>query len=733
MVISLFAGTVRRYLFAILWIILFLFNLVACGGGNSKKPTNTITSLTPEPVSTETSDITGALKIGIKQEGLYEITSTDINELMPGWVNVNSSHLLLTLRGQVQPVWISTLGNDYSILFYGSPGISRYIDENVYMLAVGDGGDQLLMQEKQLPVANTSTQESFLAQINIEENEVYAPQVTDGDHFFWPSLAGGKSQDFEVDLPRLVSGGGRLRVMVWGSTESPQPYDHHLVISLNKQEVVNERWDGAGRRILEAEIPAGLLNDGKNIVSLVVPGDTGAAAEINYVDWIELDYPRLAEAEDDFLAFDITADNSDSPLHLWGFSGHVVVFDVTVPTETVRMAGNTGENNLIFQGEAGHRYLAVGPQGLARPVFIAPAVLSPDLRAPDAGADYVVIGSQDLLQPLLPLLEWRATQGLKVISISLDAVYDQFNDGMPEPEAIRALMTYAASLWHPYPRYLLLVGDASYDPRGYISTPEVNRLPVFFVQTNFGGETASDALFGDVNGDQRIDLAVGRIPAQYADQVRIIVEKTLLYEQSSTVEDWRTKVLAIADGQETGFKDDAQKFLEGVTAPYQGRLYAPEAGVRDAPEKIKSYFDEGYGLIAYFGHGSINMWGKDRIFMAEDVSSLSNPARLPVVINMTCLTGFFIHAKVSSLMETLLFYDQGGAVAMLAPTSLTLPSSQSYLSQAFIDTMMQNPTATVGEVFLLAQGKVPAGDADVQEVLLTFMLFGDPALRFGTR
>ena len=117
--------------------------------------------------------------------------------------------------------------------------------------------------------------------------------------------------------------------------------------------------------------------------------------------------------------------------------------------------------------------------------------------------------------------------------------------------------------------------------------------------------------------------------------------------------------------------------------------------------------------------------------MTEDVKSLSNSSHLPVVINMTCLTGLFIHPKVASLVETLLFYDQGGAVAMLAPTSLTLPSSQSYLSQALVEGMMQNPTATLGEVFLQAQRKVPAGDAGALEVLLTFLLFGDPALRFG--
>jgi hypothetical protein len=724
------AGATRRFLFIISSIFMIFFDLVACGGGNRDNPTNTVVGSTPEIASTYAPVVTGALKIGIDEERLYEITSAEIMRLMPGWANVDPTHLQLTLRGQVQPVWLSNQGKDFSLIFYGFPSNSRYSDENIYVLA---GGDPLIMEDKQFQKTNSPALESFLTKKHIEENKVYAPQAIGGDHLFWLSVPGRKTQDFEVDLQKIANGVGLIRVSIWGSTESPVEYDHHIVISLNGERLTDEKWDGAGTHIVESDVADGVLQDGKNIISLEVPGDTGAVAEINFVDWIEIDYPRRAEAENDFLAFDIPSQMAGSPLRLLGFNGPILVVDVTTPTETLRFTESTGDNDLLFLGEVGHRYVAAGAKGLAKPAYLEPMVFSPDLRAPDLGADYVVVGPQDLLRPLSPLLERRVSQGLKVISIPLDAVYDQFNNGMPDPEAIRELMMYAAKSWQPIPRYLLLVGDATYDPRGYISPPEANRLPVFFVQTEFGGETASDTLFGDLNDDQLPDIAIGRIPAQNAGQVQIIVEKTLAYEQSSTGEDWHTRVLAIADGQEAIFKNDAQTFLNELTTPYRGTLYAPEAGVKDAPEKIKTYFDEGYGLIAYFGHGSINMWGKDRIFMADDVGRLSNSERLPVVINMTCLTGLFIHPKVTSLMETLLFYDQGGAVAMLAPTSLTLPGNQSYLSQALISIMMQNSSATLGEVFLQAQGKIPVGVAGAREVLLTFLLFGDPALKFGIK
>ena len=104
-------------------------------------------------------------------------------------------------------------------------------------------------------------------------------------------------------------------------------------------------------------------------------------------------------------------------------------------------------------------------------------------------------------------------------------------------------------------------------------------------------------------------------------------------------------------------------------------------------------------------------------------------AELPLVINMTCLTGLFTHPKVQSLTETLLWKPDGGAVAVLAPTSLTLSTDQGFLSQALADALLKDRSARLGDVFLQAQRSIPNTDAGSQDVLQTFLLFGDPALR----
>jgi hypothetical protein len=188
-------------------------------------------------------------------------------------------------------------------------------------------------------------------------------------------------------------------------------------------------------------------------------------------------------------------------------------------------------------------------------------------------------------------------------------------------------------------------------------------------------------------------------------------------------------VVAIADGQEPSFRSEARAFLDSLSPRYRVELYAPEAGVSGANQEIGRYFEEPGLLLAYFGHGSVSMLGKDKLFTTEDVGGLSKNARPPVVINMTCLIGFFIHPKVESLSEALLWKPDGGAVALLAPSSLTLPSDQSFLSQALVEVILTNPDTRLGDIHLQARRQVPADNTGALDVMHTFMLFGDPALR----
>ncbi len=489
-----------------------------------------------------------------------------------------------------------------------------------------------------------------------EQNKIYAPQAA-GDTWFWERMTAPATRTYTLTLSAVADGPAVLRLETWSSTGSAGENDHHVRVSVNGRDAGEATWDGSVRRLVEVALPAGVLVEGENLVRVSLPGDTGVLADTVYVDWVEVAFARRFVAQNDRLLFD----SPGGQHQLIGFSGSIDVYDVTQPDRPTRVSIDPAA---AFAAEAGHRYWAVGAQGYPSGRVTA-AVLTPDLSA--IKAEYVAIGPSDLIEPLQPLLDYHAAHGLTVAAVPVAAVYDQFGDGRVDPAAIKAFLQAAR------PRYVVLVGDASYDPLGYTAPTEANRLPTLPVTTVFGGETGSDVGFAQLGDDLKPVLAVGRVPARTAEQVKIFVSKTLAYLQAPPSGAWRQRVLAVADGQEDTFKAQAQAFLDKFAPTYQTQLLNPRPNQPDANVPIVAALNEGQALVSYFGHGSVTQWGKDNLFTVKDTEALTaRGGALPVVLNFTCLTGLFTHPKVQSLAETLLWQADAGAVAVLAPTSLTL-------------------------------------------------------------
>jgi len=666
----------------------------------------------------------GALKLYVAQEGIYRLRQAELDYLGFNLDPVDPMRFELSLRGAAQPLWVLQDDGEFTLFFYGIGSDSLYSREAVYWLDLLPEPAALTQawnaEEIAAPGA-AGAQSTYQAAIHQEENLLYYPQSTQDEHWYWAAVYPGVQQEFSIELADVADGPGYLQVDVWANTEDGVSPDHHTLVSVNEQVVIDETWDGIGQHTLEVELPAGLLVEGNNKVRVELPGDTGASAEAVLVNWIAFDYARVALAEDDALVFD----SAGYVLSIDGMKGALAVFDITQANQAQMLGSMRSDGQVNFQGQAEQRYLIVGRDGYLQPTRMSAAELSPDLRTESQGAEYVAVGSANLLEALKPMLEWRTSQGVSSLAVPLEAIYDQFGDGFPEPEAVRVFLQYAASHWETSPKYVLLVGDATFDPLGYQSEPGTNLLPTYFVQTFYGGQTASDLMFALLDDDELPDLAIGRVPVQTQEQLGIFVEKTLAYEQNAS-EAGLGDVLAVADGQEASFRGDAQAFLD-LFVGQETVLYAPDAGSQGASDAITTYLEQGFGLVAYFGHGSVNMWGKDRLFTVEDVSGLSNE-HLPIMIHMTCLNGLFTHPKMVSLAEALLLQPGGGAIAVLAPTSLTLPLDQSFLSQPLGSSILDPSITRLGDALLHAQRQIPVDGVGTQDVIRTFLLFGDPAL-----
>ncbi len=67
----------------------------------------------------------------------------------------------------------------------------------------------------------------------------------------------------------------------------------------------------------------------------------------------------------------------------------------------------------------------------------------------------------------------------------------------------------------------------------------------------------TDDYYGQiVANDPRVDLAIGRIPVQSADEARVVIDKIVAYEQSSPFDAWRNHITYVADDGPAGAGED---------------------------------------------------------------------------------------------------------------------------------------------------------------------------------
>ena len=676
----------------------------------------------------------GTVKIYVEEEGIYRLTCSALREVGLDLQGVAPAMIRLTNRGQEVPIWIAGEDDDPAIEFYGTANESSYSRANVYWLTIGQAG-VATVRDLAAPAATAVFPSSFEATLHREEDLLYWSKAPQGaDRWYWQSLIAPASVIFTFALPHLADDDGFLKVALLGGTSDPAEPDHHVRIHLNDRLVADATWDGQETYLVEAATSH--LLEGENVLTLETRGDTEAKAEVALLNWYEVGYQRRFVAQDDYLQFE----GHVGAYRMAGFSQpEVGVFDITDPANVVRLSGYAVEPEgdaytISFSDEAPgqRRYLAVSSRAVKEPTRMALADHA-DLRADDNQADYVIITHPDFRESLEPLIVWRESKGLKVKVATIEQVYDEFNYGLADPTAIRDFLRYAHGHWaRPAPRYVLLVGDASYDYRDNLQAPHKNLLPTYLVQTHFVGETASDNWFVDFDGDSLPEMAIGRLPVKSAAEARIVVDKIIGYERDPTPGEWRRRVLFVADDDQPDFEATSDDLIESSLPPdYQAtRIYLSAfADPEESTARIIAEFNRGVAIVNYVGHAALNVWAKEGIFSSEDIAALRNGSRLPFVVTMTCLDGYFHHPQVDCLAEELLLAEGKGALAVFAPTSELLPAEQDALVKALFEALFASDAPTLGEAVMRAKRNLPGSGRGYEDLIQTYTLLGDPALR----
>jgi hypothetical protein len=573
----------------------------------------------------------------------------------------------------------------------------------------------------------------------------------DGDHWFAADLKTGPGLDpaiLTVPLTQtLVPATGSTTLTVSGSAYTSD--QHSLSVALGG-EAHSASWSGTGDW---SQVFTFATNSASATVTLV-PGSVPDGIEVDSVAWDRPSGLNVAGQGAFFTGsagtFQYTISNAATDRAL---------YDVTDPRAPQPLDIPLGTTT-TFQDGAARQYVLTGPGTLFAP---AVAQHTPfDFATP---ADVLYIAPAAFQPTLAPLIARRQAQGHTVRAIDVQAIYNAWSFGQVSPNAIRDFLRYAAGNWSTPPAAVTLVGDGTADPLNYLRRNDPNFIPPYLANVDpWLDETACESCYARLDGtdptlDPLPDLALGRLTVNSASELAGVVAKIVAYETAPLNVGWGARNVYIADNyrQADNSVDPAGDFAaladssaaqqpEGVEIlrmyydPTAVGLPSREPDAVRAHERTLALLNQGAALVNYVGHSSQYQWAvtdaqkmPPYLMGLYDPDDLTNGARLPIVLAMTCLTSAFQTPNYSrtTLDERWLIKPNGGAVAIWGPTGFGVAHGHDAMQRGFYRALWAAPpqSATLGQLTSAGYLELFTAGSCCQDTLATFALLGDPLTR----
>jgi hypothetical protein len=668
-----------------------------------------------------------AIKISVCGEGWYRLTQPQLLAagLSP---DVDPRLLELYVNGIEQPMLVSgqshgKLDPQDTVEFYGYPLNTTWSGTQVYWLVAGS------TKGKRVPIeppkaGTTAADTSFPATVEWNPRTVYFAALLNGDadNFFGPVLESGSpvTNSFTIaNLDRKDKTKAQLEVSLQGVSSGP----HIVGVQLNSFRAGTVRFSNQLAGFAKLALPVSAIRQGSNnVLTLTVDG---GEQDLSVVNSVQLTYPHTYTADDDYLRLTATAGLKHT---IGGFShSDIRVVDITNPgavtalRRTIVRQGPSYAVSFVPQGSGTRTLLALTSAQSSLPASLTSNHPS-SWHTAQPGADVVIISHADFISSLSPLQRLRQDQGHTVATVNVQDLYDEFNFGAKNPYALKRFLRTAKAHWSLKPHFVLLVGDATFDPRNYLGVGDDDFVPTYLIDTQLL-ETASDDWFADFDHDGVPDMAVGRLPVRTASNASMLANRIVNYETSSSGA-WTNQVLLVAGTDDAG--DPFTSYTSTVQALIPNTQTVALISQGDDPNahsNLITALNAGQSLVNFAGHGSNEVWASD-LLSSSDVAALTNGSQTPFLISMTCLNGYFQDVYTVSLAKAIMLAPSGGAVATWASSGLTDSSGQSILDQAMVSALYGSHSLAIGEA--AAAAKKAVSNLDIRR---TWILLGDPATK----
>ena len=745
-------------------------------------------------------------RIALSQDGIYKIDKNFLNDCGFNTSSLDPAHIHIFGNGEGVIPELNSIeitddlaqnaihivgesdgqfdDNDY-ILFYGW-GPHRweliggnqynqvrhpYSDKSYYYIYIGSDVAPLRILNSGPNQSPADTMIEAYDYRDIYENDL-ENLAWGGQRWYGEEFDVNLSQDFNFNIPNLS--GDPLRIQVTYASNA-RTTGNQILLKKGGQTIGQMTMPHSGsyyqRGTLNCidSIPSSSLNLNLTINRL-------NPNVITYLDRILIQTKRnltLTASQMNFRVADWSGQAVLATYKLNNLNSNAFIWDVSNKHEPQELAIQNENGETFFKTNAGYKeFVLASGASFFTPQRVG-SVQFQDLHNL-ALVDYLIVTHPDFSAQANRLADLHRQSGLSVHVVDVQAVYNEFSSGMQDPGAIRrfAKMFYDRAMQNDpnaKPKYLLLFGDGTYDPKNRL--PNNNNFIVTYQMPN--SESMIDAMVVDdffamlddaeaISAADMMDIGVGRLIVSSNLQAKQMVDKIEHYmnngsdfyppgnsccmgtQSDKTFGDWRNQYMVMTDNREGGYfiNTDAEPQYQ-VTQWLNpeinyNKLYMDAfpkvvtAGGERFPEMVNAIdagIQRGVLVANYIGHGGEVGLAEERVVGIDQINEWSNIHALHLFISATCEFTRFDDPKRVSAGEWAFLNPTGGAIAMLTTTRSVYFGVNSNiglkLSERIFNRYGDGAAYEFGEIARRTKNAASVSSSNKR----SFTLIGDPALR----
>lgn len=658
------------------------------------------------------------------------------------------------------------------IAFNPSSSLFERRSRNIYSLDgayfLSESPEAMMISMNDKPLGNSSSY--YLGFDYAYHEEDIFHNTTKTGQLFWGENLLTDSYSWQLSLPLIDNNAkARLECRVFAADKSSGIFQYGVRQATSGNISFNVRHPEPGSG---SKSNPEFMHMANSISSLSIPGtEAEVYAKISNAkgDFINLDYwiltygkivPDFSLSNQPQERFTVVRKGTRPGVIPVESDKEIVAFDVTNPAAVGLLAKESEgkEINFYFDPSKSYRNLIFCDLSRSQKKVLGfKKIANSDLHfMASHGADFLIITVPKFMDFANRLADLhRKYDGIDVLVVSTEDVYNEFSGGIPDPMAYRAMMkaTYEGS--QERLKNLLLVGPEYGNFRNVLSGDDPENYIIAFQDNKVSADTdaahamdfmgfADDYIFTNLQNNT-MHVGVGILPFSSLEESEMYLRKAERYLADTDKAAIVNEALSIG-GSGDNHTHDAQsvslkEFWDAYNPDLQvNAVVAIDAyGKKNSTEKIFSDLRYGKLLTAYCGHGSSLGLNNPITIRTTDVLRIQN-SKPSFMIICACDISHPDRA-MSGLGERIVTSTENGMVGSIL-ASRTVWSGQNFelakliSSSLFVDpagakttgngsqvAYYREETPTIGEVF--ARAKTISNYSNS----LAYMYIGDPALR----